>query len=275
LYLIDYHVHTKRCGHACGEDRWYVESAIQKGLKEIGFSDHIPRFYESPNGKVTERGMPQPELENYVASITALKSEYKEISVKLGLEVDFVPGWEREIEKIALLYPWDYLTGSVHFIPEWNYGYIGSDKEHTPAEIYTAYFSKVAEAAASKLFDILGHIDLPRRFFARLAESEMQDLYQSLAVRLGKTDAVIELNTYGVRSAKHDNVGILPELDLLRSCRHHGVKVTLGSDAHKPEEVGADYDRIVALLTRVGYDRIVVFQNRKAAMVKWREEHLI
>lgn len=270
MHLVDYHVHTKRCGHAQGEDQRYIEAAIEKGLKEIGFSDHIPLFYQADQGKkITSRGMPKAALDNYVECITGMKTAYPEISVKLGLEIDVAPGWEEEFIELIAPYPWDYLTGAVHFIPKWDYHYISYDTDHTPAEIYEAYFNQVAVAAGSGLFDILGHIDLPRRFFPRLAEDQMNDFYQSLAIRLGKVNVTVELNTYGVRSSRQSGVGVFPDEQLLRMLRHHGVNVTLGSDAHSPPEVGADFDRALERLKVVGYDRIVSFTRRKASLVEW------
>jgi histidinol-phosphatase (PHP family) len=271
VHLVDYHVHTKRCGHAQGEDRQYIEAAIKKGLKEIGFSDHIPLYYQADHGKkISSRGMPQAALDDYVNSIIGLKTTYPEISVKLGLEIDVAPGWEETVSKMVAPYPWDYLTGAVHFIPKWDYHYVSYYTDHTPAEIYQAYFEQVAAAAGSRLFDILGHIDLPRRFFPRLDEDLMNDLYQTLAIRLGKANTVVELNTYGVRSSRQGDVGVFPDEQLLRMLRHHGVNVTLGSDAHSPGEVGADFDRALERLTRVGYDRITNFTKRTPGLVDWR-----
>lgn len=270
MHLVDYHVHTRRCGHAQGEDRRYVEAAIKKGLKEIGFSDHIPIYYQADQGKkISNRGMPRAALDDYVDSIMDLKAAYPEIAVKLGLEIDVAPGWEEQFVEMIASYPWDYLTGAVHFISKWDYHYISYDTDHSVAEIYEAYFDQVAVAAGSGLFDILGHIDLPRRFFPRLAESEMNDLYRNLAIRLGKANVVVELNTYGVRGSRQSGVGVFPDEQLLRMIRHHGVNVTLGSDAHSPPEVGADFNRAIERLRVVGYDRIVSFTRRKASLIEW------
>ncbi len=273
MYLVDYHIHTKRCGHACGEDWEYVEAALGKGLKEMGFSDHVPRFYDppSPGVKVTERGMTREELDDYIESMLSLRQRYGEIAIKLGLEVDFVPGWEKETEAITTQYPWDYIIGSVHFISEWSYGYIANEKEHGPEEVYPVYFDRLAQAAESGLFDILAHVDLPKRSFPRLNSELMAELHQDLAVRLGKAGAVIELNSYGVRGSKLGDVGVYPDRELLRLCRQHGVRVTVGSDAHRPRDVGADFDRVTELLTDVGYQEIVIFNKRKLGSVKWGE----
>jgi histidinol-phosphatase (PHP family) len=271
LFLVDYHIHTKRCKHACGVDREYVETAVRQGLKEMGFSDHIPRFYESANqgAKITERGMSWRELEEYIHSVEALRGQYPELTIKLGLEVDFVPGWERRVETMLRQYPWDYLIGSVHFLPEWSYGYLPYEKDRDPAEVYPKYFEQVARAAESGLFDILGHIDLPKRGFSALPPAEMTDLYQQLAGRLGKTKAVVELNTYGLRCLKQGSIGIYPDEELARLCYRQGVQFTLGSDAHRPEDVGASFAEACELMKRVGIARIAVFEKRKLALVAW------
>lgn len=269
MYLVDNHIHTRRCRHACGEDREYVENALRRGLREIGFSDHIPQFYD-PHG-VKKRVMSWADLDDYVRSVETLRGQYPEITIRLGLEVDFVPGWEGQAERRIKQYPWDYLIGSVHFLPEWSYGNLLSERERPPVEVYPKYFEQVARAAASGLFDILGHIDLPKRSFAPLAGPEMTDLYWRLAVRLGKAGTVVELNTYGLRW-KEGNVGIYPDEELTRLCRQQGVEFTLGSDAHRPEDVGADFNEACAMLTRIGIDRIATFQRRRLTLVQWGEK---
>jgi histidinol-phosphatase (PHP family) len=273
MYLVDYHVHTKRCRHAGGRDREYIECAIGKGLRELGFADHVPRFYEPDKpGKVSERGMAWCDLDEYIGAVAGYRKEYRgEIVIKLGLEVDFVPGWERETERIVRDYPWDYVIGSVHFFPEWNYGYIAREQEHGPEEIYPLYFRRVAEAGESGFFNILGHVDLPKRSFPRLAPETMAALHRELAVRLGKAGAVIELNTYGMRGSKLGDVGLYPDRELLVLCRREGVRVTLGSDAHRPRDVAADFDRAASLLTECGFDEIMTFEKRQVRPVAWRE----
>lgn len=265
MYLVDYHVHTKRCGHACGEDREYIEAAIKKGLNEMGFADHVPRFYDpAPGVLVTERGMAWDHLEEYVRAVTTYQEEYREIAIRLGLEVDFVPGLEEAVAEIGQMYPWDYLIGSVHFIPKWNYGYILRDKEHEPSEIFHEYFQLVAEAAESGLYDFLGHIDLPKRVFTQLSNEKMYAMYQPLAARIGRAGAAIEVNTSGMRGSRTEADGIYPDIRLLSLCREHGVQVTLGSDAHRPSDVAMDFDRALELLQNAGYDELTTFRQRKA-----------
>lgn len=275
MYLVDYHVHTKRCGHASGEDREFVEAAIAQGLAEIGFADHVPCYYRDfPNPSripVHDRGMAAAALDEYVASIIKLQAEYREIQIKLGLEVDFAPGWEEAVTRLVAPYPWDYLLGSVHFIADWNLDYIIHEKERPPVEIFPAYFEQVAATADCGLFDALVHLDLPRRAFPGLEPEQMQQLYQTLAVRLGRAKAVVELNTRGVYEFFRTKEGLDPDLLLLRLCREQGVQVILGSDGHQPAQVGAEFGAAQELLRQVGYDRITVFNRRQAALVKWEQ----
>jgi histidinol-phosphatase (PHP family) len=275
LYLIDYHVHTKRCGHAQGEDRQFVEAAIAKGLKEIGFADHVPCYYadypEPTGAPVHKRGMAAADLDGYVQSVLRLKAEYTEIEVKLGLEIDFAPGWEEPVNIIIKQYPWDYVLGSVHFIAEWNFGYIIKEQGRSAAEIFKAYYKRVAETAESRLFDAIVHVDLPKRAFKPLAPEVMNELYQSLAIRLGRARTVMEINTRGVYDFFKTKDGIDPDPHLLRLCRQHGVGVILGSDSHRPEEVGSNFADSVELLSLVGFDRLTVFNRRQASQLAWQK----
>jgi len=250
LYLVDYHVHTKRCGHASGEDRDYIEHAIEKGLKEIGFADHVPQLNAYP-----ER---EEDLDEYVQLIMKLKQEYKEINIRIGLEVDYDLG-HQIIEKISCKYPWDYLLGSIHV--SWVRG-------NNDEEVFGNYFNLVAEAAESKLFNVIAHIDQVKSSFNHLPQEKMTNLYRQLAIRLGKAEAVIELNTSGLRGTKLGKVGIYPDTQLLELCFKQGVRVTLGSDAHKPSQIGGFFDELQRLMSSVGCNQIITFEKRQPKTIE-------
>ena len=72
--FANYHTHTARCHHATGEDKAYVEAAIQNGFQVLGFSDHCPWIFS--DGYVSPIRMTPDELDGYVTSLTALKKEY-------------------------------------------------------------------------------------------------------------------------------------------------------------------------------------------------------
>ena len=112
----DCHMHTPLCGHAIGAPEEYVKQAIKMGLKEIGFSDHAPMAHK-PMPDIT---MSFEDLPKYNAMIEEIRKLYSfQISIKIALESDFLPGYESKTKAIIDSYPYDYIIGSVHFIDDW------------------------------------------------------------------------------------------------------------------------------------------------------------
>lgn len=118
---IDYHTHHERCGHAVGKLEEYVQRGVEIGLSQIGLSDHMPLLHVDPAQYYPEMAMPMDELPRYVEECFSLKERYRgQIDVRVGLEGDYIEGWETEIRAIIERYPWDYVIGSVHFLGEWD-----------------------------------------------------------------------------------------------------------------------------------------------------------
>ena len=103
--LANYHTHTTRCGHAVGEDREYVETAIRRGLKVLGFSDHVPMAF--PDGRESRFRVPIRQLEEYVTSVLDLRAEYKgDIDVRLGFEAEYYPDLFESMLALIAPIPW-------------------------------------------------------------------------------------------------------------------------------------------------------------------------
>ena len=173
--MIDYHIHTKLCRHASGEMEEYVECAILAGIKEMGFSDHMPM--------VTDRGdglaMSIEELPLYVDKISELQEKYPEIVIKMGIEADYFPGLEKECKKITDKYQFDYVIGSVHFIKKWgfdNINQIAQWEEKDINKVYSDYFALLRKSAESGLFDIIGHSDLVKKFGQKPSNDISEDI---------------------------------------------------------------------------------------------------
>ncbi len=104
----DYHMHTPLCRHAAGEPAEYAARAVAAGLTEIGFSDHSPmRRDDFDNWR-----MRFDQLDEYVESVRRAQKDFPDLTVKLSLEVDYLPGQEEWIRELAARHPWDYLIGS-------------------------------------------------------------------------------------------------------------------------------------------------------------------
>src|SRR5471032_2572710 len=100
----DYHMHTPLCGHAVGAPRDYILAAQQAGLAEIGFSDHNPMPTQFDDWRMAPGQLPQ-----YVEMIKEAQREFPRMPIRLGLECDFIPGYEGHIRTLAAQADWDYL----------------------------------------------------------------------------------------------------------------------------------------------------------------------
>lgn len=203
------------------------------------------------------------QLEAYVASVERARAAFPEMMIRLALEVDYLPGQEPWIRELAGRFPWDYFIGSVHYLDSgWDIDNPTklSEWEHRDTnEVWMAYVERLEQAAESRLFDILGHIDLPKKFGHR-PDIDVVPRYERLFGVVQKVGMAIELNTAGLRK---DCAEIYPSEAILEAAFRKGVPITFGSDAHAPEEVGCDFDRAVELAKSVGYLAACRFVGRK------------
>ncbi len=257
--ICDYHMHTPLCGHATGEPKQYAEHAIQIGLEEIGFSDHAPLVsHEDPRITMNLKQLPQ-----YHTMIEDVQLKFKgKLRIKMAIEADFIPGFEKETEKILADYPYDYVIGSVHFIKNW--GFDDPDQRDTWDQIdvnrvYHDYYDLLRQSAKSGLFDIMGHVDLVKKFGHRASEDMTDEASQTARV-FKECGVAVEINTAGLRKPCKE---MYPALNYLKIYRKAGVPLTFGSDAHDPKHVGADFDKAFNLAKEAGYKEYLVFKKRK------------
>jgi len=256
--LIDYHIHTIFSdGKKDVSD--YVDEAVKRKIDEIGFSDHI-RF------KKVDWSMNLADLPNYVSKITQLKKAGK-ISIKMGLEVDFVPSKMAGLMRLINKFNFDYLVGSVHFIGEWGFDdekQMHKWKRKNIDEVYQQYFELVQNMAKSRLFDIVGHLDIVKKFDFR-PKKDISGLLLETVEIISESKMCVEVNTSGLRKPCCE---IYPSEKLIKMCFDNGLPITLGSDAHSPEEVGADFDKAVDLLRKIGYTEMIRFTGRNRESVE-------
>jgi histidinol-phosphatase (PHP family) len=257
----DYHMHTPLCRHASGSPAEYAARAVAMGLTEIGFSDHSPmRRDDFDNWR-----MRFDQLDEYVESVRRAQRDFRNLTIRLSLEVDFLPGGEDWIRELAARHPWDYLIGSVHYISDsWavdNPETVLKWKERDPYEVWSAYFDRLTQAADSGLFEIIGHADLPKKFKI-YPKQDCAPLFNRFLETAKKKDVVIELNTAGLRKECRE---IYPSRSFLELAVEKKIPITFGSDAHAPSEVGSGFAEAVALARAVGYTRYCRFAGRKRA----------
>ena len=260
--IVDYHMHLRteheEIAHEARAVEPFVAAARSAGVDEIGFTEHGYYFTQLR----TLWSVPYQnercvyDLDAYVEAVVHARD--RGLPVKLGLEVDYVPGREDETRALLAPYPWDYLLGSVHWID--GFSVDGEPRlvdEVGVEETWRRYFEMLARAADSGLFDSLSHPDLVKIFGDRLPDFD----YAEIADAIAAAGVAVEVSTAGLRKPVGE---LYPHPDLLGACAERGVPVTTGSDAHKPSLVGRDFDRARELLRSAGYETVTVFELRQA-----------
>jgi histidinol-phosphatase (PHP family) len=261
----DYHTHTPLCHHATGEPTELADQARRRGVSELGFSDHNPM----PRDDFDDWRMRASDLEGYVAAVEQARRDHPNLAIKLALEVDYLPGYEDWVRELAARYPWDYLIGSVHYIGDtWaidNPASISGWKNRDPLEVWTAYFDRLRMAAESKLFDIIGHADLCKKF-CFYPKQDVTPLFRSFLQAAKASGVAIELNTAGLRKECKE---IYPSPKFLGLAAELEVPITFGSDAHAPGEVAMNFAEAIELARSVGYTHSCRFAGRKRELARF------
>jgi histidinol-phosphatase (PHP family) len=259
----DYHLHTPLCRHATGEPGEYARHALELGFKEIGFSDHSPM----PRDDFDDWRMRAAQLDEYVAKVRQAQKDFPQLTIRLALEVDYLPGYEDWIRGLAARHPWDYLIGSVHYVSDsWAIDdprKLSEWKHRDAWEVWSVYFDWLTKAAETGFFEIIGHADLPKKFGHRPSR-DCTPLYEKFLNAAKKHNCAIELNTAGLRK---DCREIYPSREILQLAFQKGVPISFGSDAHAPGEVGMNFAEAVQLAREAGYREYCRFAQRRRELV--------
>jgi histidinol-phosphatase (PHP family) len=257
--IVDYHMHLRApdesIDHTAAAIERFVEVAAERGIDEIGFTEHGYYFEETRPLWSTPYHLDRCRysLDPYVGALEEAKRQG--MPVKLGLEVDYVPGREDVAREILAPYPWDYLIGSIHFIGEEGVDGPPSLVEHVGVEeAWRRYYVTFGRAAQSGLFDSLAHPDLVKMYgpaipwdWSRVADS--------------LDGARLEVSSAGLHKPHGE---LYPNPKLLAEAQKRGVEITLASDAHVPQDVGRDLDRAIEHARAAGYETVTVFESRQA-----------
>jgi histidinol-phosphatase (PHP family) len=253
--LYESHCHTPLCKHANGSPSDYAAVAEQRGLKGIIVTCHGPL----PEGMGIEHRMAPEEYERYVELVAAAREEFAgRVDVRLGLESDFLPGYEKWAEQLHARAPLHHVLGSVHMqMAHYKSRYFKGD----PFAYQQTYFEHLAQSAETGLFDTLAHPDLVKNeaphewLFGRI-----EPYIQRALDRIAKTGVAMELNTSGLNKA-------LPEMNpgprILALIRERGIPIVLGADAHRPTRVADRYEQALRLLDELGFETVSYFNDRK------------
>ncbi|NVM44844.1 MAG: histidinol-phosphatase [Candidatus Lokiarchaeota archaeon] len=285
MKLRDYHTHSRRCGHGLGEIEDYVKSAIVKNLNEIGIADHFPirAVNQDPELRETLKiaSMEVEEFPRYIKEIKGLKEKYKnKIDIRISTEVGFyTPGGALSLQK-EVLEPFmddiDYILGGIHDI-KWHdsplilldpslaseiFGKYGKDK------IILEYLNKLIKLVDTTFFDVIAHFDYYRMMYRPNKPIYSQNIWQKLLDLLDNIKnkgMAIEINTSASRKSLDNQ---FPDDKIIKEIIQRKIPLLLGSDAHKPEEVGYMFEETLEKVKKWGLTHLCVYENREQKLVK-------
>jgi histidinol-phosphatase (PHP family) len=229
--------------------------AEQRGLKGIIITCHGPL----PEGMGLEHRMGPEQFEEYVEIVAAAREAFAgRVDVRLGIESDFLPGYERWAERLHARAPLHHVLGSVHMQTTYY-----KERYFTPNTFayQQTYFEHLARSAESGLFDTLSHPDLVKNEAPDEWHFSRIEPYIKRALdRIAKTGVAMELNTSGLNKA-------LPEMNpgprMLTLIRERGIPIVLGADAHRPNRVADRYVQALTMLDELGFDQVSFFLDRR------------
>ena len=278
--LTDYHVHLRPDSIEARPDEYftgerldlYLEQAREAGIEELGISEHVYRFTAALD--VWDHPFWQEwaldDLDAYCDFLSAGP-------VRCGIEADFVPGREEALATLLEARPFDYVIGSVHFLGDRSLDteeFTIWDERGDPEEIWRRYFETIADAARSRLFDVIAHPDLVKVWgrAERVPSGDLARFYEPAVEAIAESGTAVEVSTAGLRKAVGE---IYPSERFMEMCVEAGACFVLSSDAHEPGQVGFRYDDALTFLAGQGVDRLAVFESRDRRLVPLKGEEVL
>ena len=273
--LSDYHIHTELCHHAEGKASAFRARAVELGLPELCFTDHVP----NPDGYDPVNRMRLDQFPSYQTMIADLARASQPWSPKappeagkqvvlFGIEADYYDGCERFLQDWLPRQEFDLVIGSVHYI--YNWGFDNSGERHVWDSVdvtntWAAYFELIGKLADSRLagrrlVDVIGHLDLPKKFGHRPSDRDLREMAQPTLDRVAEAGMAIEINSSGLRRPVHE---IYPSALHLSLAKERDIPICFGSDAHRQKEVGWQFDASLALARSAGYTHAVHYRHRQ------------
>lgn len=255
--MFDYHMHSDFSADCETPMEETIENAIQKGMKEICFTEHIDYEYPDPT-IVFELDLPR-----YDQKIKEMQAKYAgQITIKKGVEIGVQPYLLKRYEETLLKEEFDFIICSMHTTEKKDLHSGNFFKGKTVDEAYQIYYEELLECVEKfDQFNILGHVDLVKRYTEKKSKNNFHEIIREIFKIIIPRGQGIELNTSGYRYGLD---GGMPSRDILELYKECGGEVlTLGSDSHVAETVAYRFKESLDLFEDIGFKYLTTFSEQK------------
>ena len=264
----DYHMHSNFSPDCKIPMAEMCQNAVDKGLPEIGFTEHYDLH---PREKTRNYFQPEPwwaEVERCRAAFAG------RLTIRAGIEIGEPHMFQAEAQAMLARYPFDYALGSLHWVGDESIFWRRYFTQRTPDEAFQTFFIELARMTRVGGFDILSHFDVPLRtaFPVYGHYDPLRYEHEIRAVLQNCIDhgIALDLNTASLRKGAP---AMTPGLDILRwYAEMGGARVTLGSDAHRPVNIGNNLVGAMATAQEAGIDHVTQFEAREARLVPMAQQ---
>jgi histidinol-phosphatase (PHP family) len=268
----DLHIHTPYSGHATGSMEETVRAAVDMGLTEMGFADHFPypQGYEAP---APDCVIPDEAVFGvYADEVRRLRDAYADrIRIRFGAEIDHLGDRSGDQAAMRSKYSFDYVIGSVHIVRGVAIDYRAETLEASLEKfggidrLWEDYWDALESLIRGGGCQVIGHMDVLRKFGSFVPLKSQTGRVESLLRLIGRNGLTLEVNTGGIDRASDRRS--YPSPEILKLAAAAGVDISLGSDAHAPNDVGRHFRETVAMLQSLGWTRSATFESGRKRMV--------
>ncbi len=255
---MDYHVHTDNSFDSKSSMVEMCAFAIQKGITEIAFTDHL-------NNHMLDIDLGYYDPVRVFRDIEYCRAEFPGLIILAGIEVGEPHRWHRKIRPVLEQYPYDVVLGSLHWIGRENMFNPNYFRARNQDQAYREYFAELRTMVEFGGFDILAHVDLPKRigydfygaFEATRYEAEIRAVWKACIAQ----EITVEINTKGLRLP---GAQLHPTAEALSwYVEMGGKRLTIGSDAHHPSSLVSGFEAAYRAAREAGITHLCRFKNRK------------
>lgn len=259
----DYHMHSSFSGDSNAPMEDMAKRALELGLTHICLTEHYDPDYVYDFG---EEGMFELNTDSYLYELLKVKNKYAgQIEIGFGVELGLQPHLKKQLALYAKSYDFDFIIGSSHICNRKDPYYPDFFEGRSEDKAHHEYFEAVLECVKSlPYFDVYGHLDYVVRYGPTKNDGytyqKHSDVFDSILTTLIDNEKGLEVNTGGFRSGLNQPN---PCTDILKRYRELGGEIiTVGSDAHEPKDIAADFDKVCDILKECGFRYYCVFRNR-------------